>query len=76
MLEKQKKRTAGTQEEKTQERDKRVEAYRAKYGQLEGGSDLLTRHQGWQEEDTAFISPDGVRFLKNKCTLNKERGRN
>ena len=58
--------------EKGQEREKCVQAYRSKYGQLEGASALLTRHRGWQEDNAAFISPDGERFLKSKCTLNKD----
>eukprot|EP00930_Biecheleria_cincta_P087608 TRINITY_DN76838_c0_g1_i1.p1 TRINITY_DN76838_c0_g1~~TRINITY_DN76838_c0_g1_i1.p1 ORF type:complete len:635 (-),score=105.98 TRINITY_DN76838_c0_g1_i1:36-1916(-) len=58
--------------QKAQDREACVQAYRATYGQLKGAADLIARHPGWQDERTAFVSPDGERFLKSKCTLNKD----
>lgn len=58
--------------QKAWDREACVQAYRATHGQLKGAADLTAKHPGWHEERTAFVSPDGERFLKNKCTLNKD----
>jgi len=56
--------------QKSQEREACIQAYRAKYGQLKGAADLFKRHPGWQENSSAFVSPDGERFIKSMSANN------